>query len=191
MARTSNKSTKSQDVAPSPKKKPVPWGGIITGTVVIGAIAALILFDRPPPGIEFASQGNLHIASIEEAHAPYNSAPGSSGPHVGLLANWGVHEEPLPEELFIHNLEDGGVVLTYDCPDGCDDLKSELTALVEDVGGNVVLTPYTGIAHEGTSYRAAAVAWTRIFYFDEFTEDNESELRTFISIYEGVDHHAR
>jgi hypothetical protein len=186
MARTSNKPVKSD---PAPQKKPVPWGGIITGGVVVLGIATLILFDKPPPGIEIPSQGNFHLASVDEPHGAYNSSPASSGPHVGFLATWGVSEEPLPEELFIHNLEDGGVVLTYDCPSGCDDLRNGLTELVEDVGGSVLLTPYEGIEYDGTSYRAAAVAWGRAFYFDELTEENLAEIRTFINIYEGVDHH--
>jgi hypothetical protein len=189
MARTSNKSVKSEHDA-VPKKKPVPWGGIITGGVVVLGIAALIFFDKPPPGVEFPSQGNFHLASIDEPHGEYNSSPGSSGPHVGFLANWGVHEEPLPEELFIHNLEDAGIVIVYDCPEGCDDLRSGLTEFVEDVGGRVVLTPYEGIEYQGTRYRAAAVAWTRVFYFDELTDENLGEVRTFINIYEGIDHHA-
>jgi hypothetical protein len=189
MARTSNKSTKSAEPAPKPKK-PVPWGGIITGAVVVVGLGALIFFDSPPPGVAFPSQGNFHLTDVSQAHEPYNSTPGSSGPHVGQLASWGVHEDPIPEELFIHNLEDGGVVITYDCPEGCDDLKADLTEFVEDEGGRVVLTPYEGIEHEGVSYRVAAVAWTRIFYFDELTDENESELRTFISIYEGIDNHA-
>lgn len=190
MARTSNKSSKS-DAQAAPAKKPVPWGGIITGTVVIGAIAALILFDPPPPGIEFPSQGYFHISSVDEPHVEYNSSPPSSGPHLGLLANWGVHEEPIPPELFVHNMEDGGVVITYDCPDGCAELQSDLTSLVDDVGGRVLLTPYEGIEHEGVEYRAAIAAWTRVFYFDELSEDVESEVRTFIRLYEGIDNHAR
>ncbi|HSJ27724.1 MAG TPA: DUF3105 domain-containing protein [Acidimicrobiia bacterium] len=190
MARTSNKSAKSTP-DPSTKKKPTPWGGIITGAVVVLGIGALLAFDQPPPGVEFPSQGNFHLASIDQSHEPYNSSPPSSGPHVGFLANWGVHEDPVPEQLFVHNLEDGGVVITYDCPDGCADLRTGLTELVGDVGGRVVLTPYEGIEHEGVSYRAAAVAWTRVFYFDELTEEDESELRTFIRLYEGIDHHAR
>lgn len=191
MARTSNKSSKPADEAPVKKKKPIPWGGIITGAVIVLGIGALIAFDKPPPGVEFPSQGNFHLAEVTQPHEDYNTSPGSSGPHVGVLANWGVHEEPIPEELFIHNLEDGGVVITYDCPSDCAELQAGLTELVEDVGGRVVLTPYEGIEHEGVSYRAAAVAWARIFYFDELTEDNESEIRTFINLYEGIDHHAR
>lgn len=190
MARTSNKSSKSEAQS-APAKRPVPWGGIITGTVVIGALVALILLDPPPPGAEIPSQGNLHISAIDEPHAEYNSAPPSSGAHVGQLANWGVYEEVIPPELFIHNLEDGGIVITYDCPEGCDELKDGLTTLVEDVGGSVVLTPYEGIEYEGVQYRAAVVAWNRVFHFDELTEENESEVRSFIRLYEGIDHHAR
>lgn len=188
MARTSNKSAPQPEAAP---RKPIPWGGIIVGGVVVLAIGALILFDSPPPGVEFPSQGNVHLGALEEPHPPYNSSPPSSGWHVGLLANWGVHEDPLPPELFIHNLEDGGVVLVYDCPDGCDDLRAGLTSLVEDGGGNVLLTPYTGISHEGVAYRGAAVAWGRVYYFDELTDHDLSEIETFIRIYEGIDHHAR
>jgi hypothetical protein len=190
MARTSNKSASTKQ-QPAPKKRPVPWGGIITGLVVVGGIAALLIFDSPPPGVEFPSQGNFHLATIEQPHEPYNSSPPSSGPHVGLLANWGVHDEPIPPELFVHNLEDGGIVITYDCPDGCDDFSGGLADLVGDVGGRVVLTPYSGIEHEGVSYRGAAVAWTRIFYFDDLSSHNLSELRTFIRLFEGIDHHAR
>jgi hypothetical protein len=191
MARTSNKTAKAAQQMAEPKARPVPWGGIITGVVVVGAIAGLMIFDRPPPGIEFPSQGNFHLATIDQPHEPYNTSPPSSGPHVGLLANWGVHDEPLPPELFIHNLEDAGIVITYDCPDGCDDFRDGLADLVEEVGGRVLLTPYGGIQHEGVRYRGAAVAWTRIFYFDELTDDNLSEIRTFIRIYEGIDHHLR
>jgi hypothetical protein len=190
MARTSNKSVSAQQ-QPAPKKRPFPWGGVITGVVVVGGIAALLIFDSPPPGVQFPSQGNFHLATIEQPHEPYNSSPPSSGPHVGLLANWGVHEEAIPPELFIHNLEDAGIVITYDCPEGCAEFSGGLADLVEEVGGRVVLTPYSGIEHEGVSYRGAAVAWTRIFYFDDLSSHNLSELRTFIRLFEGIDHHAR
>ncbi len=191
MARTSNKTARAAHIDSKPASRPVPWGGIITGLVVVGAIAALMIFDRPPPGIEFPSQGNFHLATIDQPHEPYNTSPPSSGPHVGLLANWGVHEEALPPELFIHNLEDAGIVITYDCPEGCDEFRDGLVELVEDVGGRVLLTPYEGIEHEGVRYRGAAVAWTRIFYFDDLSEDDVSEIRTFIRLYEGIDHHLR
>lgn len=167
----------------------IPWKGIGVVAVIAAAIGALVAFDPQPPGVVFPSLGNQHIADPTVPHVPYNSAPPSSGPHVGSLANWGVHEETLPEELFVHNMEDGGVVFAYDCPDGCDDLVAGLTEIVAD-GSRRVLTPYTGIVHDGVQYRAAAAAWTRVYYFDELTDEVRSDLDTFTGLYEGLDHHA-
>lgn len=191
MARTSTRpknKTSEQENTPKAKRSFV---GPIIGLVVVGALAALVLLDPPPPGVEFPSQGNFHLAALEEPHAPYNSSPPSSGPHLGFLANWGPSEEPLPPELFIHNLEDGGVVLAYNCPDGCDELQSGLEAIVTDVGAGTLSTPYEEpiVDPDGNEYRAAAVAWTRVFYFDELTPDVESEIETFISLYRGIDNH--
>ena len=176
---------------PEAQKQPqrqVPWRGLaVVGFVLVG-VGALVAFDPQPPGVTFPSLGNDHIADPTAEHIPYNSSPPSSGPHVGVLANWGVHEERLPAELFVHNLEDGGVVFTYDCPDGCDDLVTGLAEIVE-AGPRRVLTPYEGIEHEGVQYRGAAAAWTKVYYFDEVTDDFRSDLEMFLSLYEGLDHH--
>jgi hypothetical protein len=192
MARTSTRTkTNSADTVQGSKPKRSYTGPII-GVAVIAALVALVVLDPPPPGVEFASQGNVHLSAIEEPHPPYNSSPPSSGPHVGFLANWGPSEEPLPPELFIHNLEDGGIVLAYNCPDGCDDLASGLESIVTDVGAGTLSTPYEEpiVDPDGNEYRAAAVAWTRVFYFDELTPNVESEIETFISLYRGIDNHA-
>ncbi len=190
MARTSTR-TKSdqQDQAPKANRS---YTGPIIGVVVVVALAALVLLDPPPPGVEFPSQGNVHLSAFDEPHPEYNSSPPSSGWHMGVLANWGVSEEPLPPELYIHNLEDRGIVLAYNCPDGCEDLQGELTEFVEDEAGLLILTPYedTIVDPDGEQYRAAAVAWKRVFYFDQFDDSTRSELETFISLYQGIDHHA-
>jgi hypothetical protein len=192
MARTST-GTKTTTSEPSqaPKSRRNYTGPII-GIAVIAAIAALVLLDPPPPGVDFPSQGNVHLAALEEPHPEYNSSPPSSGWHLGFLANWGVSEDPIPPEIYIHNLEDRGIVMTYNCPDACDDLQADLTGFVEDEGGFLVLTPYEDriVDPDGVEYRAAAVAWKRVFYFDDFDDSTKSELETFISLYQGIDHHA-
>ncbi len=172
----------------APQARAIPWKGMVVVGVIAVGIGALAFFDPQPPGVTFPSMGNDHIADPSQATAPYNSSPPSSGPHLGVLANWGVHDEALPVPLFIHNMEDGGVVFTYDCPDGCDELVSGLTEIVED-GSRRLLTPYTGIEHEGQSYRGAVAAWTKVYYFDDLTEDVRSEIETFVGLYEGLDHH--
>jgi hypothetical protein len=192
MARTSTR-TKSNSADTQQTSKPRrSYTGPIFGVAIVAALVALVLLDPPPPGIEFPSQGNVHLAAIDEPHPPYNSSPPSSGWHMGFLAEWGVSEEPLPPELYIHNLEDRGIVLAYNCPDGCDELQADLTEFVESEGGLLLLTPYTDsiVDPDGQEYRAAAVAWKRVFYFDDFDESTRGEVETFVSLYEGIDHHA-
>lgn len=192
MARTSTRSTSSTAGNEQASKSKRSYAGPIVGLVVIGALAALVLLDPPPPGVEFPSQGNIHLAALDETHPPYNSSPPSSGWHMGFLAEWGVSEEPLPPELYIHNLEDRGIVIAYSCPDACDELVTDLTDFVESEGGLMVLTPYEDaiVDPDGQEYRAAAVAWKRVFYFDEFDDAARGEVETFVSLYQGVDHHA-
>lgn len=156
--------------------------------VIAAAITAIVVFDPDPPGVDFADLGNLHIAAADTPHTPYNSSPPSSGPHVGVVAAWGVHDDPVVEELFVHNLEDGGVVFTYDCETDCPELVEGLTGIVES-GPRRLLSAYDGIEYKGERHRGAAVAWTKVYYFDELTEDVVADLETFLELHEGVDHH--
>lgn len=169
----------------------------VTVAVILAAVAGLavwIMFAPAPPGVPYPNQGNFHLSDIAEPHVAYNAAPPASGPHFGGLGPWGVSEEPVPPELYIHNLEDAGVVFVYNCPSGCNDLAGSLATYVEDrPEPTLVLTPYDGAIQDpdGTSYRAAAIAWSRVLYFDELTDDVLPELDDFIDIYHGIDHHAR
>ncbi len=107
-----------------------------------------------------------HLESADEAHEPYNSVPATSGPHFPVWwRDWGVVDEELPDELLIHNMEHGGVVIRYDCPEGCEDLVSELSELTLQYQ-KVILSPFSGM---GT--RIALTAWTYLDKFDEFDED--------------------
>ncbi|MDH3306009.1 MAG: DUF3105 domain-containing protein [Acidimicrobiia bacterium] len=165
--------------------------GIVIG---LAAIAAFILLQPPPPGVAFPSLGNQHLTALTDPHAPYNSSPPSSGPHFGGLAPWGANlTEVIPPELFIHNLEDGGIVLTYSCREGCTDITEGLVGLVDDhVGERLLVTEYPGIVDpDGVAQRGAAVAWGRVLYFDEWNTDVRDEIETFIRLYEGLDNHAR
>ena len=190
MARTTARPNNQPEASSRQRRS---WTGPVIGVVAVAVVAALIVLDPEPPGVEFASLGNNHLQTIDEPHIPYNSTPASSGPHFGALASWGVHEDPVPEELFVHNLEDGGVVVAYSCPDGCDALQADLEQIVLDQGRSSLVTPYekTIVDPDGNQYRAAAVSWTKVFYFDDLTEDIRSELGIFFDINMGVDHHVR
>src|SRR5262249_59233582 len=85
---------------------------------------------RAQPGVSFPHQGNRHVMTLKETIPPYNSTPPTSGPHLPYIASWGIYTEPIPDQLQVHNLEDGGVLVQYNCPDGCPDLVAKLQGIV-------------------------------------------------------------
>jgi hypothetical protein len=101
--------------------------------------------------ITYESRG--HLGPIE-----YLDSPPAGGDHDGCWAEWGVHDDELAPRNWIHNLEHGGVVILYDCPDGCVEDITTLSSYVEGVegveGALVILTSYTGLPTQ-----FAAVAW--------------------------------
>jgi hypothetical protein len=103
----------------------------------------------------------------------YPDPPPTSGEHDPCWAPWGVHDDELPDERWVHNLEHGGVVLLYNCdggssagPDGCADEVAELAASVEARGQFGILTPYSLLPA-----RFAAVAWGHRYVTDCFDPD--------------------
>jgi len=151
--------------------------------VVVGGLLALILWEilTPQPGEYVPSQGNAHIAEAQMGDFVYNTLPPTSGPHLGSLARWGVHDEPIPNELQVHNLEDGGVIVNYDCPEGCPDLVAQMEEVVEHYDEGVILAPYPGM-----DTRIALTAWQRIDQFEGFDAER---IERFVHAYRGADHH--
>lgn len=57
---------------------------------------------------------------------------------------WGVHADTLPADMYAANLAQGGVVISYNCPDGCPDIVAQLSDIVYeliDADGKVILMP--------------------------------------------------
>jgi len=132
------------------------------------------------PGQSVPSLGNRHIPQGADALVQYNSDPPTSGPHYGSLAPWGVHDRPIPKGLQVHNLEDGGVLVQYNCSD-CPELVEKLRKIVSRHPTHVILAPYPSMKS-----RIALTAWGRIDTFEEF---DEKRIARFIDAYRGIDHH--
>ncbi len=154
-------------------------GAAVVASVVVGYFAYRAVADLP--GVSFPDQGNAHIQAPGEPHPPYNSDPPTSGAHLPYLAPWGIHTEPIAKELQIHNLEDGGVMVQYNCPTPCPDLVDKLKTIVNRYDRQVVLAPYPGM-----KTRIALTAWRRLEAFDDF---DEARIVKFIRAYKGIDHH--
>lgn len=173
----------------------------IGGVLVL--VAALVVYlniqGSQPVGAEesVATLGNTHIAQGSLSPVRYNTTPPTSGPHYPGLAPWGVNRQPQRYEQVIHNLEDGGVIVYYQCPEGCPKLIDELTGVIKpyaDAGRKVMLVPNDPTCtengsqplHEDMGTAIALASWQRIDKFDDFDADR---IRAFIDRYEGIDQH--
>jgi hypothetical protein len=175
------------------------WGGLGLIVLVTGFIVFQALNPAGKPGTFVLDQGNQHVSSPDDVPpGTYNSTPPTSGPHMGGLWKWGVSEEQIPDPWQIHNLEDGGVILQYDCPEACPELQAKLIefasrvmsdgSLVNSPTGDThfILAPYSGIRAASGGKPIALTAWTRILYLDDADVDKMME---FIRAYINVDHH--
>jgi hypothetical protein len=158
----------------------------VTGLTVAVVAAALLGYwayraAADLPGVKLPDLGNAHIQMATNPHVPYNSEPPTSGPHLPYIAPWGIHTAPIVNELQVHNLEDGGVMVQYHCATPCPDLVAKLTEIVRRYETQVILAPYPGMRT-----RMALTAWTRLDAFDDF---DEARVVRFIRAYRGIDHH--
>ena len=121
-----------------------------------------------------ADAGNQHIPP-GVAGTGYATRPATSGPHwfaaetpagVPAPARWGTYDEPLPDEVLVHNLEHGGIGLHYDCPEGCADIVSQLEDFIPRNRSQFILSPYSGMES-----RIAITAWRHHMFLDEIDED--------------------
>ncbi|NNF64763.1 MAG: DUF3105 domain-containing protein [Acidimicrobiia bacterium] len=164
---------------------------VIGGLVVLSGVV-LILLDPPAPGVAAPVVPPSHIATVDQPHGGYTSFPPSSGAHTGGMPQVGlISDAPIEPEAYLHFMEDAGIGLFYDCED-CPDLVDGLSAFVEaERSERLFVAPFDGIRDlEGDPHPIAAVAWGRILYLDALTEPEIAELETFVSIFEGIDHHA-
>jgi hypothetical protein len=97
----------------------------------------------------FGNLGGSHVTG----DIVYDDPPPVSGNHNPNWARWGVHSEAVPDQCFVHNLEHGGVVFLYNCPEGC---APEVATMADFVDGRVwaLLTPYADLPG-----RFAVVSW--------------------------------
>ena len=68
---------------------------------------------KPLIGEKIAEMKSPHI-KLGESHESYNSNPPTSGPHTGNdVAGAGIKDDFVADELVVHSLEHGAVVLWY------------------------------------------------------------------------------
>ncbi|HVY30329.1 MAG TPA: DUF3105 domain-containing protein [Polyangiaceae bacterium] len=95
-------------------------GGAAGGDGNLGAGACKIVV------AEQALAAGNHVTLCSDV--TYATNPPSSGSHYPVWADFGVYDFALPRGFWVHNLEHGAVVVTYNCPGGCADEVAAATA---------------------------------------------------------------
>jgi len=189
--RRAERQAKKNDQQKQKQKKQIASTAQMAALYLIGALIvagagywAYGKWSKGSSGEFVKSLGNRHISEAEVGLITYNSDPPTSGPHLPNIATWGVSQEPITKELQVHNLEDGGVIVQYNCPatnPECAPLIEKLAGIVRRYSRNVILAPYPDLRH-----KIALTAWSRI---DKFNDFDENRIVRFIEAYIHIDHH--
>jgi len=134
---------------------------------------------------EAPDDGRAHLPA-GVPHSGYSTTPATSGPHWstapvngaphGAPARWGIYTVVLPDEVLVHNLEHGGIGLHYNCPAGCPEVVSALTALVPPGASQFIASPYPG-----APAKVVATAWRRLLLLDAVDSER---IKQFIAAYQ-------
>ena len=150
---------------------------LIAGILLVGGTVWLVKYAKKQegdlPGQFFAEVSREHIAT-GAPHPPYNSNPPTSGHHYGQPAEWGVYKEQLPDEQLIHNLEHGGVWISYK-PEISPDIIKKLESMFDKYGRKKVIV----VPRPENDTDIAIAVWTRLDKFN-VSEYSDERVENFI-----------
>lgn len=130
------------------------------------------------PGTPIPPLGQDHIPETEKVK--YSSNPPTSGPHYAIWAQWGIHSKPPLDERLVHNLEHGGVIISYK-PDQIQGQELEqIKAQVRELSKNnarIVLTPRPNMD--------TAIALTAWGYLQKLDRYDPKAIKTFYDAHVG------
>lgn len=111
-------------------------------------------------GTKLPDESNTHVP--QGTRVSYGTTPPASGSHWGSPAGpapWGIKDVKLADEVTVHNLEHGGIVIAYDrlTPTETDELKGIVRQLLNTGFPKIVLEPYGGLPSDA---KVVVSAWT-------------------------------
>src|SRR3989344_1627121 len=144
-------------------KKVVIWtaASLILGGSGYGLYYFLNQPEKPRSGTAIPILGQDHIA-VGAFHPPYNSDPPTSGWHYEESAPWVVDQNELPDEQLIHNLEHGGIWISYTGVDNATKSALEKIARSEK---KVIVEP-----RAKNNAPIILASWGRLLKLDTFDE---------------------
>jgi hypothetical protein len=79
--------------------------------------------------VQFPIEPTVHVAECSLVN--YTTNPPSSGNHYPIWAAFKTYTSPVPRGYYVHDLEHGAVVITYNCPDGCSAEVAALQGIID------------------------------------------------------------
>src|SRR2546425_2522795 len=138
----------------------VVWGAVqansTSTTAGVAGQPKLNVIDYPEQGREPTFPG--------QQHPPYNPDPPTSGWHFPQPAEWGYYNGELPDELVVHNLEHGGIWISFKSADDTE-VINKLVALARRYRSKVIITQ-----RPKNDSRIAVAAWTHLMKLDHYDE---------------------
>lgn len=128
--------------------------------------------------IELERQEPVHISPSDE-YEPHNSNPPSSGAHMAQTSGWGVYKRELNDLMAIHDLEHGGIWISYQ-PGLDEDMVKELKSVARQNPAATLMSP-----RSANPAPIAIVSWGRVMYLE--TPDTE-RIQNFIDSYKNDTH---
>lgn len=164
--------------------------GIINGRQEEPGVVESFLVDTPgtplPPRPENAALPGEAVPLLEAIHIPagetatYNSNPPTSGAHYDVPAPWGIHNQAPLDESLVHNLEHGGIVISYNPAQiqgqTLEELRTQARELSQ-VNPRVVLTPRDDLD--------TAIALTAWGYLEKLDSYDSTVVKAFYDAHIG------
>ena len=157
----------------SARKSKQPSTGVIVALVIVLCIGALVVFNMTrsdlPPALasvveRHADEGANHVATGQRV--TYRTDPPNSGPHYAQWAPPGFYDRTLPDELLVHNLEHGHIIIHYRPDALTPEVEQEMLALTRSWTDNwaaVLAVPRPGMQHKFT-----LAAWRHLLRLEEW-----------------------
>ena len=105
-----------------------------TSTGGQGGTGGITVVDAGPPACnttitQYAVDPSPHIPACWPV--TYSSNPPTSGPHYPIWAAFKTYGAPVPRGFWVHSLEHGAIVISYNCPSGCAAELADLAAWLD------------------------------------------------------------
>jgi hypothetical protein len=162
------------------KRKRIIVATVVT-VLVVGAVTGVVVQRNASRGSALrslhvqtlADQGRTHLKPGGR-YTSYNSTPPTSGPHDPTPAPCGISSQAIPNEVQVHDLEHGVIMLQYRPGLDGGQVKT-LQDLGRSYSSHVIVAPYPGL-----DTAVAATGWTKLMTLDRV---DTRKLRTFIDLY--------